>query len=110
MILTSKAWLLSVISNFFDLSDVIHMAATGLSPPGNKTSGSLKRKEESLWQGQALSLAVRPLGLERDHKREGLLGAFKALVMCLEFSGKIFINHLLGDCNVLRDCRCNLSR
>lgn len=89
---------------------MVHVAAAGLSPPENKTLGRLKRREESVWRGQVLSLAVRPLGFERDHKSEGLLGAFKAPVMCLEFSGKILRNHLLGDSNVLGDCRCSLSR
>lgn len=58
----------------------------------------------------AVTVTVRPLGLERDHKREGYLGAFKALVMCLEFSGQILNKPLLDSSNVLGDSRCSLSR
>lgn len=58
----------------------------------------------------AVTVTIRPLGLERDHKRQGLLGAFKALVMCLEFSGQIRNKLLLDGSNVLGDSRCSLSR
>lgn len=79
--MSSEASLLSVINNFFDLRDMIHMAATGLSPLGNKTLGQVKRKEESLCWRQMLSVAVKGLGFARDRREEGvLLGAFKALV------------------------------
>lgn len=57
-----------------------------------------------------MAVAVTALGPERDHKRESLMGAFKALVKCLEFSGQIFTNHLLNACSVLGGCRHSLKR
>ena len=56
---------------------MMHSAATGvISSPW----------EHSSW-GQKLAVAVRAPGPERDHKKEGMMGAFKALVECLEFNG-----------------------
>lgn len=58
---------LSVFSNLFDLSDMMHVAATGLiSPLGTKCLGQVKRKEKSLCWGK--TLAVRALGPEKDPK------------------------------------------
>lgn len=81
------------------------MAASGLiSTLGTKCLGQVKKKEESLCWGQRMAVAVKALGPERDHKRESLMGAFKAQVKCLEFSGQIFTNHLLNACSVLGGC------
>lgn len=84
------------------------MAATGLSPPRNKTLGRGKRKEESVLETDVVS-GSESTGL-RETTEEVLLGAFKTLVLCLEFSEQILTNHLLGDSGVLADNTCSLNR
>lgn len=85
------------------------MAAAGLrSPLGTKCLGQVKKKEDREW-GQRMAVAVKAVGPERDHKRESLMGAFKALVKCLEFRGQIFINHLLSARSVLGGFRQSLK-
>lgn len=54
----------------------------------------------------------RALGPEKDPRRAGLAGAFKALVKCLKFSGQIFANHLpgcLGAAEVASGELCSLT-
>lgn len=75
---------LSVVSNLFDLSDMMHVAATGLiSPLGTKCLGQVKRKEKSL--------LGEDIGSQSSRARERPQGG-----KCLTFSGQILTNHLPG--------------
>lgn len=63
---------LSVISNLFDLNDLVLPAVPSW--------------EHSSW-GQKLAVVVGAVGPERAHKKEGVVGTFKDLVECLGFNG-----------------------
>lgn len=65
---------LSVISNLFDLSDLVLLAVPFW--------------EHSSW-GQKLAVVVGAVGPERAHKKEGVVGTLKDLVECLGFNGQI---------------------